>query len=108
MSSVGTAHFIVTGNGRRLPDPWARLRPNTIADAATMPRALMRPKAIARLVRSMVLGWLRTRVNLAKLNALDSRTLKDIGLNRTEFHAAADPDTPFERPNQSAANGRAR
>ena len=68
----------------------------------------MRPKAIARLAHSKVLGWLRTRVNLAKLNALDSQTLKDIGLNRTEFHAAADPATPFERPNQSAANSRVR
>jgi uncharacterized protein YjiS (DUF1127 family) len=66
----------------------------------------MRPKAIARLVHSKVMGWLRTRVNLAKLNALDSQMLKDIGLNKTEFHAAADPATPFERPNQSAANGR--
>jgi uncharacterized protein YjiS (DUF1127 family) len=57
----------------------------------------MRPEAIAKSIYCKVLSWFRIRANLAKLNALDNRTLMDIGLNRNEFHAAADPATPFER-----------
>jgi uncharacterized protein YjiS (DUF1127 family) len=47
-----------------------------------MPKVLMRPEAIAKSMHSKVLSWFSIRVNLAKLNALDSRTLMDIGLNR--------------------------
>jgi uncharacterized protein YjiS (DUF1127 family) len=50
-----------------------------------MPKVLMRLKAIAKSMHSKVLSWFSIRVNLANLNALDSRTLMDIGLNRNEF-----------------------
>jgi uncharacterized protein YjiS (DUF1127 family) len=53
--------------------------------------------ATVKPIYSKVLSWYRIKANLAELYALDSRTLMDIGLNRNEFHAAADPITPFER-----------
>jgi uncharacterized protein YjiS (DUF1127 family) len=53
--------------------------------------------ATVKSIYSKALSWFRTGANLVELNALDSRTLKDIGLNRNEFHTAADPITPFER-----------
>jgi uncharacterized protein YjiS (DUF1127 family) len=53
--------------------------------------------ATVKLIYAKVLIWFRMRANLAELNALDSRTLMDIGLNRNELRAAADPITPFER-----------
>jgi uncharacterized protein YjiS (DUF1127 family) len=54
-------------------------------------------KAMGQPVYFKVLSWFKMRTNLAELNALDSRMLLDIGLTRNEFHAAADPATPFER-----------
>jgi uncharacterized protein YjiS (DUF1127 family) len=52
---------------------------------------------IAKPAYSKLLSWLSARAILAELEALDSRTLLDIGLNRHELHAAADLTTPFER-----------
>jgi uncharacterized protein YjiS (DUF1127 family) len=62
-----------------------------------MSKVSTRPEATVRPIYSRVLDWLRVKANLAELDALDSRTLMDIGLNRNEFYAAADPATPFER-----------
>jgi uncharacterized protein YjiS (DUF1127 family) len=58
---------------------------------------LVKPNAIATLMYSKVRNWFRIRANLAELNALDNRTLMDIGLSRNEFHAVANSDMAFER-----------
>jgi uncharacterized protein YjiS (DUF1127 family) len=65
--------------------------------ASEMPNVSTNPQAITKPVYCRLLNWFRTRANLAELNGLDSRMLMDIGLNKSEFRAAADPATPFER-----------
>jgi uncharacterized protein YjiS (DUF1127 family) len=58
---------------------------------------LVKPDAIITLMYSKMRNWFRISANLAELNALDNRTLMDIGLSRNEFHTVANSDTAFER-----------
>jgi uncharacterized protein YjiS (DUF1127 family) len=74
-----------------------RLHPGNIQHSKGMSEMRQVRTATVKSIYSKALSWFRTGVNLAELNALDSRTLLDIGLNRNEFHAAADPITLFER-----------
>ena len=66
-------------------------------------RAVERAKAYrAEAIRSLfrrLFGWIRRRAAVARLQALDDRTLKDIGINRCEIEAIVrDPERPPREP----------